>query len=386
MIAITRTNLLRLLSNPNLFLCNSKAHFSPSLHFFSTRRSKTLTPDPQIYDVLVQKHYFSPELASLAASRLPKFRCPQNADSILLFLKANAFTADQIEQIVSYNPRILGFTTEGLRLKFKLFRDLGFSPEEVAKLMTSNKAILHSSMANKIIPSLTVLKSLLGSNQDVARLVRKSPWYVSADLEKTLLPNVEILKSCSIPMERILHLLHFRPRCLLMRPDVMRKSVDKAMGFGVSQSSLTFIDAVNVFAHTSEGIMEVNRKVLLDLGFSSDDMMKFLKQTPLLFSSSMEKTKKVVELLLATGKYSIANIVSNPTTLMCSIEKRLLPRLQILELLESRNLIKKWPGLSRVFALTDDKFIDTFVRPYYDEIAEEYIIKNFFNGKKELEL
>ena len=123
----------------------------------------------------------------------------------------------------------------------------------------------------------------------------------------------------------------------------------------------SFIDVINVFAHTSEGIMEVNRKVLLDLGFSTYDMMKFLRQTPLLFSSSMEKTKRVVELLLATGKYCITNIVANPMKLMCSIEKRLVSRCKLWDSRKVGILLKSGPVFQEFLHLRMISFLTHLV-------------------------
>ena len=96
--------------------------------------------------------------------------------------------------------------------------------------------------------------------------------------------------------------------------------------------------------------------------------------------------KNKIEFLLATGKFSISSIVNRPVALGYNIEKRLEPRLQILRLLENRNLIEKWPSLSVVSSITDYMFFDKFIRPYYDKIGEECIIKKFVAGKKELKV
>ncbi|KAH6782388.1 hypothetical protein C2S52_000756 [Perilla frutescens var. hirtella] len=346
MITIARNNLASLFLSPNSFICKSDVYFFLSVHSFSsTSRVKRLIPShcPEIYDVLVHKHQFSPEFASLVDSHLPKFRSPKRVDSVLSFLKENSFTSAQLEKLVIYNPRILGFTIEGIELKLKVFQDLGLSSEEIAKMVSSNQTILHSSTSNKIIPSLSLLKGLLGSNHEVARLLRKSSWFLKGDLEKVLMPNVETLKSCGIPMVRILHFLYVQPRCFLLKPDIMRKSVDRAIEMGISLTSVNFINAA------SKGTISIF----------------FIRK----------ENQDVIELVLATGKYNISNIVDSPVLLGFSIEKRLEPRLQILGVLESRNLIKKQPALGTILRSSDDKFIDRFVRPYYDEIGKEYIPK-----------
>ncbi|XP_057794575.1 uncharacterized protein LOC131010890 [Salvia miltiorrhiza] len=387
MIAIARKYLSSLCLNPNSFLCCSNLHFIPSIHFFSTARAKRfIIPSPEIYDVLVHNHQFSPELAAHASSRLPKFRSPERADSILSFLKENSFTTTQLQKLVIYNPRILGFTIEGFKSRLKVFQDLGLSSKEIAKIISSNQRILHSCMANKVIPSLSMLNALLGSNEEVARLLKKCSWFLTHDLEKTLMPNVEILKSCSIPMERIIYFLHSHPRNFLVKSDIMRKSVDRAIRFGVPHTSAVFIQAPGVLSYTSEGMWEVKLKTLRDLGFSDDDIFTMFRKQPSVFSASVKTMKNKIELLLATGKYNVSNIVTYPTALGCSIEKRLDPRMQTLRLLESKNLIQKWPSLSTVITFTDDRFFDKFIRPYYDNIGEENITKIFVRRQKEMNL
>ncbi|XP_057803765.1 uncharacterized protein LOC131019099 [Salvia miltiorrhiza] len=369
---------------PNSFLCNPNVL---SIRSFSTARVKKITtPSPEIYDVLVHNHQFSPELAAaLASSRLPKSTTPGRADSVLSFLKEKSFTTAQLQKLVGYYPRILGLTIEGFEFRFKPFRDLGLSSEEIAKIISNNQMILQLSMASNIIPKLSMLKGLLGSNEEVARLLKNCAWFVLSDLEKKLMPNVEILKSCSIPMERIVHFLHSEPRCFLVKSDIMRKSADKAIEFGVSRTSVVFIHALKVLSFTGEETWEVKMETLRDLGFSDDDIFTMFRNHPNVFGALAKTMKNKIDVLLATGKYNISDIVAFPAALGFSIEKRLEPRIQILRCLESRNLIEKWPALSGLSRSTNDRFFDSFVRPYCDEIGRECITK-ICQGQREMKL
>ncbi|XP_057775142.1 uncharacterized protein LOC130994121 [Salvia miltiorrhiza] len=334
-IAIARKNLFCLYLNTNSFLCNSNLHLFPAFQFFSTSKVERQIPSPKIYDVLVNKHHFSPESASLAASRSPKSRSPKIADSVLSFFKENSFTTTQLEKIVIFYPAILGSRIERIRFKFKVFQDLGLSPEEIANIISKDICILKSSTKNRIIPSISKLQDVLEPGHDVVRLLKRFAWFLRADLEKSLMPNVEILKSCGIPMERIQHFLFLQPKCFLVKPHIMRKSVDKAIEIGASKASINFIFCVCLFALKSKRMWEVKLQTLRDLGFSDNDMFVILRKQPTVFSTSGNKIKNVIELLVATGKYDMSSIVTCPSALGCSIEKRLEPRLQILWLLES---------------------------------------------------
>ena len=96
-----------------------------------------------------------------------------------------------------------------------------------------------------------------------------------------------------------------------------------------------------------------------------------------MFTASGQKLKSKIELLLAAGKYNVSSIVAFPAALGLGAEKRIEPRMQILRLLESSNLIEKWPCLSLVLKLTDGKFVERFIRPYCDEIGEERITRRW---------
>ncbi|KAL1540482.1 hypothetical protein AAHA92_24832 [Salvia divinorum] len=125
-------------------------------------------------------------------------------------------------------------------------------------------------MSKKTIPNLLMLKVLLGSDDDVARLLRRCSWFLIADLGKTLIPNVEILKRCNMPLDRILYFLYVLPRVFSVKSDIMMKSVDKAIESGVPHATYAFILAVGVFNHTSQEMWKVMLQTLRDLGFSDN--------------------------------------------------------------------------------------------------------------------
>lgn len=160
-----------------------------------------------------------------------------------------------------------------------------------------------------------------------------------------------------------------------MKPEIMRRSVDKAVELGISMSSFVFIHAVGVLACTRNGIWEVRLQNFHECGFSDDDVLTMFRKQPMSFLTSGKKVKKIVELLLAMGKYNVSNIVNNSSSLGCSIERRLEPRLLILGVLESRNLIGTWSSFSRIYQCKDDEFYDVFIWPYYDEIGKEHITR-----------
>ncbi|KAL8557219.1 hypothetical protein ACS0TY_004603 [Phlomoides rotata] len=246
--------------------------------------------------MLLHKYHFPPKVASRVASDLGRPNSPEKADSVLSFLKEIGCSTTQLQKIVIDRPRFLLQGVEGIKVKIKVFQDLGLSPEDIA-------------------------------------------------------------------------------RFLLIKPDTMRKSIDKAKEMGFCPSSKICIYAVRVIAFTSKGTWEVKLQSFRDMGFSDSDTLTMFKRFPTVFYVSMKKIDKLKQLLLATGKFSISSIIDSPASLGCSIENRLEPRLRILGILESKNLIK-WPSLGTISALTDNKFFEKFVK------SANYLSQRVVSGTK----
>ncbi|KAI3465110.1 hypothetical protein Pfo_021773 [Paulownia fortunei] len=388
MYALLRRNLTCLFCKNSSSPGKSHLSFSLSTLYFSTSRESKSLDRPAVYEFLLHKHQFSPEVASYVASVLTHFKNPEKCDSILSFFKEIGFTKAQLEKTLKFRPYLLSASLEKIiKPKIKVFQDLGFSAKDIAHIISNEPGILHTSANNRVIPALSLLKGLMGSNEEVAKALRKSGWLLITDLEKNMVPNVKFLKSCGITMEQITILLNRLPRFLLYKPETVQICVDKVDKMGVDRSSKMFTYAVGVVGSMSNGIWELKLQAFRNiLEFSEDDIVRVLRQNPLVFTVSEYKMKMVKEVLLATGKYKTSCIVKYPTSLMYSIEKRYKPRFEILEILESKHLIEKWPCLGIISRMRDDKFFKEFVGPHINEVGDVYQAQTALNDKREVKL
>ncbi|KAL8523382.1 hypothetical protein ACS0TY_013370 [Phlomoides rotata] len=135
----------------------------------------------------------------------------------------------------------------------------------------------------------------------------------------------------------------------------MRKYAEKAEGMGLNPSSLNFLYAVLVFSKMSDDAS------FPQLGLSDIYILAMFRKMRMILCISVEKVKNTKDILLATGKFDISSIVNCPRSLWCNIDKRYIPRLQILGILETKNLIKQWPCLATICTLSDDKFSDNYI-------------------------
>ncbi|EYU23811.1 hypothetical protein MIMGU_mgv1a013682mg [Erythranthe guttata] len=213
---------------------------------------------------------------------------------------------------------------------------------------------MYRSLNNRVVPSLLVLKELLGSSLEVAKVLKISGWFLKSDIGKTMAPNIEFLKNCGIAVEQISWLMYTYPRCLLCKPKSMIKFVGRKL------------------------------KAFKNLGFSDEDIVETFRKAPQVFSVSEEKMKKLKEILIASGKYDFSCVISHPTSLICSVENKYKPRLQVLGVLESRNLIKEWPSFPGLYKMPDESFVKKYVRPYLREVGDLHKVGSSFCGKNGL--
>ncbi|KAL0366423.1 UNVERIFIED_CONTAM: hypothetical protein Sradi_3532400 [Sesamum radiatum] len=166
----------------------------------------------------------------------------------------------------------------------------------------------------------------------------------------------------------------------------MKTCVDKVDKMGMDRSSRMFIHGLRTIGTMSYKTLELKFRTFRELGFSEDDIAAAFRNAPLVFGVSEEKLKAVKEVLLATGKYNLSCIVNYPTSLMYSIEKRYKPRLQVLEMLESKNMIQNWPMVSTLCIMSNKRFYEKFIGPYLDEVGDVCMAKSALSGTRDVKV
>ncbi|KAL5779665.1 hypothetical protein ACOSQ2_010402 [Xanthoceras sorbifolium] len=164
-------NNFTLLSQPPLVYSISLLFFSSS----SSSRSHTTTTKTKtkvsLQDYLLNQQHFSPEAASKASSIKTHLKKPQNSDSLLSFLRQTGFSNTHIENLIQKALAFLSCKLDNtIKPKIKIFQDLGFSSSDIANLMSTNPWNFRRS-ADALEQSVLVLKSILGSNAGVSKLL-----------------------------------------------------------------------------------------------------------------------------------------------------------------------------------------------------------------------
>ncbi|XP_008242513.2 PREDICTED: uncharacterized protein LOC103340836 [Prunus mume] len=308
-------------------------YHSISLLFYSSsnpkRSNSKSKPKVAVAEYLINRHQFSPEAALKASSPIAFLRSTAESDSVLSFLKESGFSKTHLEEVVKRVPWILRANLDtAIKPKIKVLQDSGFSDSDIADLISSDPWILRRSADKGLGPAILVLKNILSSNAGVLKVLKLSAW-----------------------------------RALR----VLLKGVDE-MGF--DRKSKMFLYAIRIMSSMTLETWELKVKLFQSLGFSENDILVAFRRAPQVFATSEKKIKEAIETLLGSGKVDISFLVSHPELLICSVEHRLKPRLQVIENLEKRNLLGKIPNLSTICKYTEQKFAEEFVVAYANELDQ----------------
>ncbi|KAB2035384.1 hypothetical protein ERO13_D04G129242v2, partial [Gossypium hirsutum] len=238
--------------------------------------------------------------------------------------------------------------------------DLGFSTHDVADIVASDPWILTRSVDDRIAPSISDLKTVLGSNDDVVKLLRTSAWFLKSDLQKTMMPNIEFLRNCGICSSQIVSYVFSFPRFFLLKPENIKQFVERADALGFDRNSNMFLAAIRMLSSMT----------FRKLGFSEDDIMSTFRRTPQVFAVSERKIKQVTDFLLNRTNVGISFIISHPMVLICSLEHRLKPRLLVIETLESKNSLRRKVSMTTIYKMPEKKFREKYIVPYLKELEE----------------
>ncbi|AEE78223.1 Mitochondrial transcription termination factor family protein [Arabidopsis thaliana] len=203
--------------------------------------------------------------------------------------------------------------------------DMGFDPAK-SKFVEALHVVYE--MSEKTIEEkVNVYKRLGFSEAEIWAIFKKWPYFLKFS-EKKIILMFETLKKCGLVEEEIISVLKSRPQCI-------RSSEQK------------ILDSIEMF---------------LGLGFSRDDFKMMVKRYPCCTAYSGETLRKKFEVLVKMMNWPLEAVVMIPTVLGYSLEKRIVPRSNVIKALMSKGLIgSENPPISSVLVCTDQEFLKRYV-------------------------
>ncbi|CAL9771437.1 unnamed protein product [Musa acuminata subsp. burmannicoides] len=333
----------------------------------------TTSPDPHsMVEYLVNSCGFFPSEAAMFSKPLAHLRSTEKPDSVLNFMRSQGFDGAAIRKVISMKPNYLCYNVEtNLAPKFQFLRDLGLSESDIVDAILKNPAILRLDVHRSLVPKLEMWESLLGSRELVLKHLKKTTRFFFSSVEKTLHPNLKFLTDeCGIPEERVFLVLRSQPQLITNKPKSLRALVARADELGMPRQSRMFMWTVNILHRVSKERFEAKVEFMRSFGWSESEFSSAVRKNPTFLSISLDMMRRKMEFFINVVGYTPSFIASQPSILLYSLQKRVIPRFRVTEMLKLKGL---WTGkykFTSILVFTDTKFIEKFVLPHKENVPE----------------
>ncbi|XP_020583541.1 LOW QUALITY PROTEIN: uncharacterized protein LOC110026771 [Phalaenopsis equestris] len=294
----------------------------------------------------------------------------ENADSILALLREHGFATSHIASIITKSPRILFSDAENnIKSKLEFFLGVGVSNDSLAKLISAIPSILKCSLENRLRPNFDILRSICGSDKQLLANTCKFAWLLSRNFEKEVFPNLKTLQDHGVPPSNIVKLSIMIPQVLLRNPARFSKSVISLKEMGFDLSALNFVYGLKAIWMQSNSNWERKFQLFQSLGWSAEETFSAFKKFPVCMMLSDKKIKRGVNFFVEIMNFTPSVLATQPILLCYSLEKRIVPRHNVMNILASKGLAKNFK-MTTIFYASEKRFLEKYVFKYKIQAPE----------------
>ena len=319
---------------------------------------------------LINSCGLSPKSALLASHKV-HFENPDKPDLVLNLLKESGFNDTQITKLVTKIPLLLlSHPKNTLLPKFEFLRSIGVSGSDLPRILSLNPDMLRRSLKNNLIPCYDFLKSLLFENEKVITALGRSQRALLSNGTKTMVQNIALLREVGAPPSTISFLVTRSPSVAFSKPSKFVKAVQDVKEMGFDPSKFAFVQAILVVLSIKKPTWEYKFEIFRRWGWSKEDTLLAFRKFPNFMLLSDEKITKVMNFVVNKLGRPSMDILMNPVVLNLSLEKRIIPRCSVVQILLAKNLIKGDLSLA-TFLLPNEKiFLEKFVIKFQDNVPQ----------------
>uniref|UniRef100_A0A0E0K5A3 Uncharacterized protein n=1 Tax=Oryza punctata TaxID=4537 RepID=A0A0E0K5A3_ORYPU len=315
-------------------------------------------------DYLVATCGLTPAQARKASKHVSHLKSPSNPDAVRAFLADIGLSKAAAATAVAQHPRILcSKVDKTLTPRIAQLREIGLSPPQISRLI----AVVPTIFGNpNRVRRIEFYLSLLGSYDKLHTCLRNSSYLLGYDIETVVKPNLAFLRECGLTtpdLDKVfvqVPQLFCRSRNQLQA--VVRRVEEK---LGVRQGTPNFRHALFVACSLRQETIIAKVEVLKLLGWRSDQVAQVITKMPSVLHGSEERLRRAMSFLTKVAGMDVETIAKHPAMLRYSIEKRLVPRLNVLKVLREERLPgRRSYNLHSVATMSEARFAEKFVHPY----------------------
>ncbi|XP_060197927.1 transcription termination factor MTERF4, chloroplastic-like isoform X2 [Lycium barbarum] len=327
-----------------------------------------------LVDFMVNSLGFSTREAISTNAKVTRLRLRNYEPHLLLDLfDQMGLNKSQIKTLISSSPELLICRVdETLKPKIKVLQQLGLSGSDLVTFIRKSN-FMKRGLHTILKPSLNYLMELLGSQDSVAKVVKREPRLLSSNLPKVIPPNITLLQNLGFSRMDIETIFNRHPRFLLNNPEWLESAVNRLeKNFHMSRESGMFLHGIVVLGSLDESKLQRKLGIFRSFGWSDSDICKMVRKLPYCLASSETEIRITLKFFMNELGYEPSYLASHATLLKHSLEKRIRPRNEILKFLKENQLITRNLSLYTVVKHTELQFLKKYVLPFRAEMPEAY--------------
>ncbi|KAI0507026.1 hypothetical protein KFK09_013144 [Dendrobium nobile] len=344
--------------------------YLPILFSFSSTAENSSVKSTFMVDYLIGTIGLSSEAAIKSSKSLSHIKSPSKPDAVLHFLKESGFNDACIRYMVSKNSRILTAKVETtLKPKMIALKKFGFSESEILQLVSKNPVFLiHGGIQSKI----KFWRGFLGSKENLLHALLRGKRLICSNLDTNIIPKISFLRDCGFLDNQIASMINNNPNFIVMSLDSIKRLKNRAEELGFSYGSGAFCSVMVSLCQISRATMESKLKLLGSFGWSEAEVSSVIRKAPLLLETSEKKMKKMMDFLVKRAGCEPSFVMKHPRLLMFSLERRMVPRQYVLQLLKSKDLIKRKLSFYSFMTISEKKFLEKYILSYGEKMPDLY--------------
>ncbi|PKA51606.1 hypothetical protein AXF42_Ash002973 [Apostasia shenzhenica] len=358
--------LRRSLSNLSFFTPTNSAFFSspkfPPFPFFCTTSIRSLSPEsPFLVEYLIRSVGLLPKDAIRVSKSIAHIKSLSKPDCVLKFFKQSGFSDSNIKKIVCARPCILRANVEStLNPKMKALLELGFTQSEAVKLFSAAPFFL---FIKEIRPKIEFFKALFRSNENLIKAVSGNNILLGSSIERKIKPNISFLKELQLSDHQTMFLNRRCEGFITRNIKFLKIVVNRVKELGFVPGTRMFFNALFDLSKVSENQFHDKCDLLKSFGCSEVEIISVIRKVPRLTVISRIKLQDKADFLVKEAGLKLSYLIAHPVLLCYSLEKRLIPRINVLLLLRANRLLQREVSLVNAIQISDKKFMECFIFP-----------------------
>ena len=150
----------------------------------------------------------------------------------------------------------------------------------------------------------------------------------------------------------------------------MEALLKRVQELGFPRGSVLFVRAFVSLSCVRLDMFKAKMEVFKSFGWSERDVLVALRKYPHLICLSRENIWEKMEFLVGRAGCELTCIASRPMLLTFSLEKRLMPRHHVMNILKSSKLVELEMSFYTVMILSEKQFVERIIRRNMAQMPE----------------